>query len=196
MPSICQAYMPSICQVNVCQIVIIWVLATPISSVGPSMSNITFDIEDFDIVCSFDIDVLHLRYRISISKAFDIEGLIIRYRTSITGLPILWFTDFLVWCLRYWTNELRYRMLISYTISKVTLTFEIGGHVIHICFDIGHYIVALSQCNSLRSGSSLWPGTITPTPKSLSVTCPGFLHPLLRNSTAWSTKIWKGMVLP
>jgi hypothetical protein len=55
--------------------VVIWILATPISSVRPSISNVTFDIEDFDIVCSFDIDVLHLRYRILISKVFDIEGL-------------------------------------------------------------------------------------------------------------------------
>ena len=43
-----------------------------ISSVGLSISNVTFDIEDFDIVCSFDVDVLHLRYRISISKVCDI----------------------------------------------------------------------------------------------------------------------------
>ncbi len=29
----------------------------PISSVGPSISSVTFNIEDFDIECSFDIDV-------------------------------------------------------------------------------------------------------------------------------------------
>jgi hypothetical protein len=40
--------------------------------------------EDFDIVCSFDIDVLRLRYRMSISKVFDIEGLIVRYRRAPT----------------------------------------------------------------------------------------------------------------
>jgi hypothetical protein len=62
----------------------IWILATPISSIRPSIWNVAFDIEGFDIVCSFDIDVLHLRYRISISKAFDIEGLIVRYRRSPT----------------------------------------------------------------------------------------------------------------
>ena len=59
----------------------------PISSVGPSISNVTFDIEDFNIECSFDIDVLQLqklRYRISISKVFDFERLIIRYRRSLT----------------------------------------------------------------------------------------------------------------
>ncbi len=43
------------------------VLATPISSVRPSISKVTFDhdIEDFDVVlvCSLDIDVLRLRYR-------------------------------------------------------------------------------------------------------------------------------------
>jgi hypothetical protein len=67
----------------------IWILATPISSVGPSISSVTFDIEDFDIEdfdneCPYDIEVLHLRYRMSISKVFDIEGLIIRYRRSQT----------------------------------------------------------------------------------------------------------------
>ncbi len=43
--------------------------------------SVTFDIEDFDIECPFDIDVLHLRYRMSISKVFDIEGhrMIIQY---------------------------------------------------------------------------------------------------------------------
>jgi hypothetical protein len=48
----------------------------PISSVGPSISSVTFDIEE----CSIDIDVLHLRYRMSISKVLDMEGHIIRYR--------------------------------------------------------------------------------------------------------------------
>ncbi len=62
----------------------IWILATTISSVGHSISSETFDIENFDIECVFDIDVLHLRYRTSVSKGFDIEGLIIRYRRSQT----------------------------------------------------------------------------------------------------------------
>ncbi len=55
--------------------VIIWNLDTPISSVRRSMSNVIFDIEDFDIECSFDIDVFYIRYRISISnlKVFEIE---------------------------------------------------------------------------------------------------------------------------
>jgi hypothetical protein len=51
----------------------IWILGTPISSVGHSISNETFDIEDFDIECSSDIDVFYIRYHISISKVFDIE---------------------------------------------------------------------------------------------------------------------------
>ncbi len=42
----------------------LWILGTPILSVGPSISSVTFDIEDFDIECPFDIDVLHLRYRV------------------------------------------------------------------------------------------------------------------------------------
>jgi hypothetical protein len=41
----------------------IWIFAIPISSVGPSISSVTFeiedfDIEDFDIEYPFDIDVL------------------------------------------------------------------------------------------------------------------------------------------
>ena len=63
----------------------IWIpgLAIPISSVEPSISSVlTFDLEVFDIECPFDIDVLHLRYRMSISKMFDIEGIIMRYRWS------------------------------------------------------------------------------------------------------------------
>jgi hypothetical protein len=51
----------------------IWILGTPISIVGQSISNDTFDIEDFDIECVFDIDVFIIRYRISISEVFDIE---------------------------------------------------------------------------------------------------------------------------
>ncbi len=58
----------------------IGILATPISSVGPSIiSSVTFDIKDFDIECPYDIDVVHLRYRMSISKVFDIEGHILQY---------------------------------------------------------------------------------------------------------------------
>ncbi len=45
---------------------------------------VTFDIEDVDIECPFDIDVLHLRYRMSISKVFDIKSHIIRYQRSPT----------------------------------------------------------------------------------------------------------------
>jgi hypothetical protein len=67
-------------------------------------------------------------------------------------------------------------MLKSYTMSKVTLTFHIEGHVIHIGVDIGCDI-ALSQYYSLQSKSSLWPGSITlqVSLKSLSTTCSGFL---------------------
>jgi hypothetical protein len=45
--------------------------------------------------------------------------------------------------------------------------------ILHIVYDI-----AVIQCHSLRSGSSPCAGSITPAPKSLSATCPGFLHPL------------------
>jgi hypothetical protein len=43
-----------------------------------------FDIEDFDIERPYDIEVLQLRNRMSISKVFDIEGLITQYRRSHT----------------------------------------------------------------------------------------------------------------
>jgi hypothetical protein len=56
----------------------IWILTTPISSVGHSISSVTFDIEDFDIECSFDIDVLQ-KFAPSISYV-DIEG--VRYQRS------------------------------------------------------------------------------------------------------------------
>jgi hypothetical protein len=63
----------------------IYILATPIPSVGPSISNVTFDIEDFNIVCSININVLRLRYCMAISKVFDIiEGLMVRYQRSPT----------------------------------------------------------------------------------------------------------------
>ncbi len=39
---------------------IIWNLGTPISSVGRSISNETYDIEDFDIECLFYIDVFYI----------------------------------------------------------------------------------------------------------------------------------------
>jgi hypothetical protein len=58
---------------------------------------------------------------------FDIKG----QQSSISNVKNR-VTDMEVSCLRYhdWTNTLQYRMLISFTISKVTLTFVIKGHVI------------------------------------------------------------------
>jgi hypothetical protein len=122
---------------------VIWILATPISSVGPSISNITFDIEDFDIVCLFDIDVLHLRYRISISKVFDCsisKVTNLRYPTSITGSLISRFHDFDIE-----GTKLGHRMVILYMISKVILTFDVEGHVIHVGFDIGYDIAPIKS---------------------------------------------------
>jgi hypothetical protein len=119
---------------------VIWILVTPISSVGPSISNVTFDIEDSDIVCLFDIDVLHLR--IALISYIDIKG--VRYRRSdhqpsisnvITGSLISRFHDCDIE-----GNKLGYHMLILYTASKAKLTFDtdIEGHVIHIGFDMGY----------------------------------------------------------
>jgi hypothetical protein len=106
----------------------IWILATPISElVGPSISSVTIDIEDFDIECSFDIDVLHLRYCMSTSKVFDIEG-----HQPLISKVMIRVVDIEVSSFRYRLNIVRHRMLISYTISKVNLTFDIEGHAI-IC---------------------------------------------------------------
>jgi hypothetical protein len=59
----------------------IWILGTPISSVGRSISNEAFDIEDFDIECLCDIDNFYIRYRLSTSNVFDIECHSTRYRS-------------------------------------------------------------------------------------------------------------------
>ncbi len=45
--------------------------------------RICLDIEYFDILCTFDIEVLHLRYRALIFKLFDIEGHKYQYQRSI-----------------------------------------------------------------------------------------------------------------
>jgi hypothetical protein len=90
--------------------------------------------------------------------------------------------DIEVSCLRCRINIVRYRMLISYTISKVFLTFDIEGHVIpfRVRYRIRYSIHPMAFTAAVRSGSSLCPGYITPVPKSLSATCPGFkfLHRL------------------
>jgi hypothetical protein len=107
----------------------IWILATTISSVGLSISSVTFDIEDFDIECAFDIDFLHLRYRMSIPKVYDIEGLIIRYRKTDEGhKPLISkvmnrVVDIEVSCLRYRTNISNKHRLISH----VNIVYDIEG---------------------------------------------------------------------
>jgi hypothetical protein len=69
------------------------------------------------------------------------------------------------------------------------MTFDIKVYVIlvHIGSDIG-YDIALRQYHSLRSRSSLCPGSVTLAQKRLGATCPGFLlNPapsFSRNSTA------------
>ncbi len=130
-----------------------------------------------------DIDDFHIRYRLSISNVVDIEGHISRYRRSRKDQSISKFRIF-----RYRPKQFRYRITISYTISKAFLTIDIEGHYqAFLTIDIeGHYrgryrIVRYNilLTHSLRSGSSLYPGGITPAPKGLSTTSPGFLHPLL-----------------
>jgi hypothetical protein len=70
-----------------------------------------------------DIDDFYNRYRVSISNVFDIEGHNSRYRKSRNGISISKFHIF-----RYRPKILRYRIMISYTISKAFLTFDIEGH--------------------------------------------------------------------
>ncbi len=50
----------------------IWNLDTPISSIGRSISSVTFDIEDFDIECSSISIIFRVRYRRS--HTIYIEG--------------------------------------------------------------------------------------------------------------------------
>jgi hypothetical protein len=122
--------------------------------------------------CTFDVVFRYRKCSISKVSLFHIEGdkpSILKVINRVIDIEVL--------CLRHRTIILRHRTMISYTKSKVTLTFDIEGHVIHIGFEIV-YDIALSQCHSLRSGSSLCAGSITRATKSLSTTCPGFLHPL------------------
>ena len=112
-----------------------------------------------------------IRYRrshYSISKVTNLP-----YRRSWIGLSISKFhisdiehRTFDIAC-RY---RIRYGRPFSCSISKVMLY--------NIRVDIIVHDIAFTQCHSLRSRSSLFPGCITPAPKSLSATSPGFLHPL------------------
>ena len=166
----------------------IWNLGTPISNVRHSISSVTFDIEDVDIKCSIDIEVFYIRYRISISKVFDIECHPTRYQrckiVDIEGQEQGSSCRSRSFVFSISNIIIRYRALISYTISKDFLTIDIE----YKSFDIEQcsigsdivYDIAFTQleCHSLQSGSSLCPGDFTPAPKGLSATSPGFLHPL------------------
>jgi hypothetical protein len=134
------------------------------------MSNVTFDIEDLGIECLFDIDVLRFRHRwshYSISKVTNL-----RYRRSWAGLPIPRF-------LAYDIEQTPFDIVCWYRIRCRRSFWRSTSKVMsqHIGFDIV-YDIAFTQCHSQRSGSSLCPGTITPAPKSLRATRPGFMHPL------------------
>jgi hypothetical protein len=110
----------------------IWILGTPISSVGPSISSVTFDIEDFDIECSFNIDVFYTRYRISISKVFDIEGHTTRYRRrhtiDIKGYEKDCRCRSFVSTISNINHSISYLDIVS--ISKAFLTFDIDCYVV------------------------------------------------------------------
>ncbi len=112
-----------------------------------------------------DIDVFVIRYRISISTLIDIEGHI----PSISKVTKRQFDiEVLNIRLGYRLQILRYRIIISYTISK---DFSHTISKVTIGVDIVYHI-AFTQCHSLRSGSSLYPGGFTPAPKGLSTTRP------------------------
>ncbi len=151
----------------------LWILATPISSVRPSISNVTL-ISKTSVSCAYYRYRIHLpiyiigivsyrRYRMLIRYRRCTFDIVFRYRRcSISKVSLFDIVgskpsiskvvnrviDIQVLCLRYQSNILRYRILISYTISKVTLTFDIEGHGTHIGFDIV-YDIALTQCHSL-----------------------------------------------
>ncbi len=184
---------------------IIWILATPILSVRLSLSNVTYDIEDFNIVCSFDIDVLHLRYRISISKVFDIKGLKVRYRrsptfesrlrcrTSITASPIsrlhdsdIEQTHLNIVC----RHRILYRRSHWRSISKV-MSYKWGRYRIRystqpISFTAEQKLPLPRLYHSCAEESQRHVSWIP------AESCTLFL----RNSTAYSTEIWRGKVLP
>ncbi len=103
----------------------IWILATPISSVGPYRR------------LRYRMPIRYRRFAPSISYV-DSEG--VRYRRSYCSISKMTKPSMSkvmnrdvgieVSCLRYRTNIIRYRILILYTISKVFLTFDIEGYVI------------------------------------------------------------------
>ncbi len=131
-----------------------------------------------------DIDVFFNWYRILISNMFDIEGHIPSISKVTKGQ-----LDIEVSYLRYRLKFFRYSIMISYTISKAFLTFDIEGHY------RGRY----------RIRYSIHPMSFTaerklPLPRRLHAGAEGSQHHepwisctlFLRNSTAWSTEIWRG----
>jgi hypothetical protein len=118
------------------------------------------------------IDIEGVRYRRSHHDYSILKVTNLPHRRSRIGLSISKFhlfdiehISFDIVC-RY---RIRYRRPYSHSISKVML-YNIGFKIV--------YDIASTQCHSLRSGSSLCPGGITPPPKSLSATSPGFLNHL------------------
>ncbi len=145
------------------------------SDISGSLSS-RYRVSDLRYRTSHSISRTSISYAHSISTFFTFD-IVYRYRRCLISKVMNRVIDIEISCFQYRANILRSRILISYTISKVTLTFDFECHVIHIGFHIV-YDIAPSQCHSQRSGSSLCAGCITPASKSLSATCPRFLHPL------------------
>jgi hypothetical protein len=120
------------------------------------------------------VDIEGIRYRRSHYSSSISKVTNLRYRRSWIGLSI---SKFHIFDIKHRSFKfditcrycIRYRRPFSRSISKV-MSKNIGVYIV--------YDIAFTQCHSLRSGSSLFPGCITPAPKSLSATSPGFLHPL------------------
>jgi hypothetical protein len=149
----------------------IWNLGIPISSVGRTISYEIFDIVYARYQKHIDIEDFYNRYRVPISNVYDIEGHISRYRWSRKDSSISSFR-----IVRYRPNKFRYRNMISYTISKV---FSRSISKIHIGVDIVYDITFTQVIHCGAEAPFTQAAGITPAPKGLSTTSPGFLHPLL-----------------
>ena len=152
----------------------IWILATPISNVGPSKFNIEGCLRCRSLRYRMQPRSQRLYLwshsrRLEGQRTFDIET--VWYRRSQTSISKVNFQGY-----RYrsfktsisdkQTSILYFDIVISYPISKLKLTFDIEGHVQNIGFDIRHDIL-YDQWHSLQSITSLCPGFTMPALKSL-----------------------------
>jgi hypothetical protein len=129
--SCCQCRRPGPSLARTTRDICIWILATPISSVGHSKSKTSIsNAHSISTFFTFDIVYRYRRYSILKVTLFDIKG----DNPSISKVTKRT-VDIEVSSLRYRTYILRlgYLTMISYTISKQSkafLTFDIEGRVI------------------------------------------------------------------